>query len=267
MNSKNFIEQKVKEIKDKVENEKALLALSGGVDSSVVAIIVHKALDKNLISYFIDDYFRKKEEDAFVRDTFARLGIEVQCCDIQEKMLAALAGVSDNSEKRPIFKDVFYGTFGELVKQSSARYLLQGTIKADLKMYEKGQLQHNVGIPFQDFGIEQAVEPLTELYKPGVREVAKLLGLPKEISERATFPGPGLLIRCLGEVKREKVDLIREGLAIAEEELDEYDPFQVVVAVSSDLVCSMIDRAMPDKYMLIVRAVKSKDQFIEPYQN
>lgn len=259
MECDKFIEEQIKKISEKVGDKTAICALSGGVDSSAVAVLAHKAIGDKLKNYFIDDYFRKKDEYAFVRDTFAKLGIEVQLCDIQEKMLGALKGISDNNEKRPVFRKVFYETFGGLVKENGSRYLLQGTIKADKKMLEKGQLQHNVGIPFQEYGIEEVIEPLTELYKPGVREVARALGLPKEISERAPFPGPGLLIRCLGEVKKEKVDLIRGGLAIAEEELAYLNPFQVVVAVSDDKVCSMIDRAVPDKYMLIVRAVKSKD--------
>jgi len=258
MDYTQFIDEQKKAISEQVSDEKVICALSGGVDSSVATVLAHRA-GVNVENYFIDDYLRKKEEYAFVRDTFARLGIKVELCDIQDEMMGALEGVSDNTQKRPIFRKVFYGAFGRIVQEKGVKYLLQGTIKADRKMFERGQLQHNVGIPFQEYGIEQAVEPLTELYKHEVREVAKLLGLPPEISERAPFPGPGLLIRCLGEVTREKVDLIREGLAAAEEELAYLNPFQVIVAVSDTLVCSMIDRAVPDKYMLIIRAVKSKD--------
>jgi GMP synthase (glutamine-hydrolysing) len=126
-------------------------------------------------------------------------------------------------------------------------------------MFEKGQLQHNIGVPFREYGIKHIVEPVKELYKDEIREVARVIGLPKEISERAPFPGPGLIIRCLGKINKEKIELIREGLAIAEEELAYLNPFQVVVAISSDQVCSMIDRAIPDKYMLIIRAVESED--------
>jgi len=258
MDCEDFINQKIEEIKERVRGEKAIVALSGGVDSSVTAILVKRA-GIDLEAYFINDYLRKKDEYEFVREIFAPLGINVKLCNIQDEMLEALEGVSDNTQKRPIFKRVFYETFGNLIKERGASCLLQGTIKADHKMLAKGQEQHNVGVPFEEYGIKSVVEPLSGLYKHEVREVARALGLPKEISERQPFPGPGLLLRCLGEITKEKLDLIREGLAIAEEELEKYNPFQVVIAVLDDLVCSMRDRAIPDKYMLIVRAVKSKD--------
>jgi len=248
----------MEKIKERVCGERVISALSGGVDSSVATILAYRA-GVDLEAYFIDDYFRKKDEYTFVKEVFADLGIEVQLCDIQNEMLNAFKGISDNTQKRPIFRKIFYETFGKLIQEKGGRYLLQGTIKADKKMYEKGQLQHNIGIPFEDYGIENVIEPLSELYKPEVREVAREMGLPEEISERQPFPGPGLLIRCLGEVTKEKIDLIKEGLAVAEEELAVYNLFQVVVAISDDLVCSMRDRAVPDKYMLIVRGVKSKD--------
>ena len=249
----------IEKIKERVSGEeKVISALSGGVDSSVATVLAYRA-GVNLEAYFIDDYFRKKDEYTFVKEVFADLGIEVQLCDIQNKMLNTFKGISDNTQKRPIFRKIFYETFGKLIQENSVKYLLQGTIKVDKKRYEKGQLQHNIGIPFEDYGIENVIEPLSELYKHEVREVARALGLPEEISERQPFPGPGLLLRCLGEVTKEKIDLIREGLAIAEEELSYLNPFQVVVAVSDDLVCSMRNKAVPDKYMLIVRAVKSKD--------
>ncbi len=252
------INREIEKIKERVGEEKVISALSGGVDSSVATVLAHRA-GVNLEAYFIDDYFRKRDEYFFVRDIFADLGIRVQFCDIQDKMLNAFKGISDNTQKRPIFRKIFYKAFGKLIRENGAKSLLQGTIKADQKMFEKGQLQHNVGVDFGRYGIKKVIEPLSELYKHEVRKVARALRLPEEISERQPFPGPGLLIRCLGEVTKEKIDLIREGLALAEEELSYLNPFQVVVAVSDDLVCSMKDRAVPDKYMLIVRAVESKD--------
>jgi len=258
MDYKKFVDEKIKEIRDEVKDEKTICALSGGVDSSVVAVLAHKA-EVNIGNYFIDDFFRQKDEYKFVKDTFSKLDIDVKLCDIQDEMLEELEWLTNNKKKRPLFRNIFYNAFKQLVQINGAKYLFQGTIKADEKMFEKGQLQHNVGVAFSDYGIEKVVEPLSELYKYEVREVARILGLPKEISERSPFPGPGLLIRCFGKVTREKVELIRNGLVIAQEELKDYNPFQVVVAISDDLVCSMRERAIPDKYMLIVRAVKSKD--------
>ena len=259
MDHKGFIDNGIKNIREQVGSEKGLVALSGGVDSSVVAIMAHKALGDKLEAYFIDDYFRKKDEYEFVKRIFEGQGIDVRLCDIRNEMFKKLEGVSDNSIKRPLFKDVTFRALGKVYEEIGAKYFFLGTNKADKKMFEKGQDQHNVGVNFGDYGIENVIEPLEDLYKDQIRQVARELGLPKEISERQPFPGPGLLIRCLGEVTREKLDLIREGLAVAEEELSPYNPFQVVVAISDDLVCSMGARAIPDKYMLIVKAVKSKD--------
>jgi len=253
-----FIKEQIKNIEENVGSNYTISALSGGVDSSVVAVLAYEAGIK-IGNYFVDDFFRKKDEYKFIKNALAKRGIDVKCYDAKERMFNALEGISDNDKKRPIFIREFYGIFGELIKQSKATHLFQGTNKADEKMFEKGQLQHNVGVPFQEYGIKHVVEPVKELYKHEIREVARAIGLPKEISERAPFPGPGLVIRCLGEITKEKIELIREGLAIAEEELDYLNPFQVIVAISGDKVCSMIDRAIPDKYMLIIRAVKSKD--------
>jgi len=258
LNPEEFIEEKVNEISDIVGDNYAINALSGGVDSSVVAVLAQEA-GINVEHYFIDDFFRKKDEYEFVRDALAKRGVKVKCYDARVRMLNALEGVFENDKKRPIFIKEFYGIFGELIQESNAIHLLQGTNQADKKMFEKGQKQHNVGVPFKEYGIKHVVEPLSEIYKHQIREIARAIGLPKEISERAPFPGPGLVIRCLGEITKEKINLVREGLAIAEEELDYLNPFQVVVAISGDKVCSMIDRATPDKYMLIVRAVYSKD--------
>lgn len=257
-NLEKFIEEKTREISSIVGDALSIMALSGGTDSSVVAMLNRLAGIK-IENYFIDDSLRKKDEYIFVRDTFAELGIEVHCYNIQDKMFGALKGVSDNIEKRVKFRTIFYKSFGELIQKNNATYLFQGTNQADKKMKKKGQLQHNVGVDYKKYGIKHIVEPLSELYKPQIRKVARAIGLPKEISERMPFPGPGLAIRCLGKITKEKINLARDGLAVAEEELACLNPFQVVVAVSGDKVCSMIGRAVPDKYMLIVRAVKSED--------
>jgi GMP synthase (glutamine-hydrolysing) len=259
MNYQNFIKQKVKEIKNKVGNEKALVALSGGVDSSVVTILAHMALGEKLEAIYIDDFFRKKKEYEFVSNVFYKFGINVGLYCIQERMLNALEGVSDNFKKRLIFRNVFYQAFGEKINDLGIKYFLQGTNKADKEMFIKGQEQHNVGINFQDYGIENMIEPLESLYKPDIRNIASFLGLPKEIVEKQPFPGPGFLVRCLGEITKEKIEIIREAQEISEEELKNLNPFQVVVAISGDKVCSMINRSIPDKYMLFIRALKSKD--------
>ena len=259
MDYKKFVDEKVQEISNVVKGERALNLLSGGVDSSVVTMLGYEALGDDLISYFIDDFFRKKDEYVFVRDTFSKVGIDVHLLDIKEKMLFSLESISDNNRKRPFFKNVFYKESGRLMEVLAVEYIFQGTNKADIEMYDRGQDQHNVGVPFEVYGINNVIEPLVGLYKNQIREVARLVGLPKEIIERPPFPGPGLLIRCLGEITREKIEIIREAQEIVEQEMDYLKPFQTLVAISGDLVCSMIDRSVPDKYILFVRGVKSKD--------
>lgn len=224
-----------------------------------MAVIAHRALGENLKAFFIDDFFRKKDEYEFVKDTFSKIGIKVELCDIKEKMLKALEGVSSNIEKRIIFRKVFYEAFGEKIRETQARFFFQGTNKADKIMFEKGQEQHNVGVQFIDYGIINVIEPLENFYKHEIREIARLLGLPEEIYKRQPFPGPGLVIRCLGEITKEKIEIIREALAIVESEISYLEPFQVIVAISGDLVASMRNRSVPDKYIILVRAVKSKD--------
>ncbi len=255
---KKFVRDSERYIRKKIGNEKAIVALSGGVDSSVVAVLAHKVLGRNLTAIYIDDFFRKKNEYDFVRNIFSGFGMNVKLCDIKNEMLGALERIVDNNQKRPLFKDIFYKTFGEEIKNIQSRYLLQGTIKADKQMLDKGQEQHNVGVDFQKYGIE-IIEPLENLYKPDIRKIARFLGLPKEISERQPFPGPGLVIRCLGEINKEKIEIVREAQYIAEKETESLNPFQVVVAISGDKVCSMRDESIPDKYMLFVRVVESED--------
>ena len=148
MDYKQFIDEQKKAISEQVGDKKVICALSGGVDSSVATVLAHRA-GVDVENYFIDDYLRKKDEYAFVMDAFAKMGIKVRLCDIRDEMMSALEGVSDNTKKRPIFREVFYNAFGKLVQEKNVQYLLQGTIKADRKMYAKGQLQHNVGIPFE----------------------------------------------------------------------------------------------------------------------
>lgn len=262
---KKFVRDSEDLIIKKTRYEKTIVALSGGVDSSVVAVLAHKILGENLIPIYIDDFFRKKNEYEFVKNIFSELGIDVKLCDIKDKMLSALEGITDNNEKRLIFRDVFYKAFGEEIKKIQSEYLLQGTIKADEKMLEKGQQQHNVGIDFQKYGIKGVIEPLKKLYKPDVRRLARFLGLPKEISERQPFPGPGLVIRCLGEINKEKIEIMREAQYLAEKETESLNPFQVVIAISGDKVCSMKDRkdkSIPNKYMLFVRILESEDAMI-----
>ncbi|GAH17150.1 unnamed protein product, partial [marine sediment metagenome] len=194
------IEQRINEIKETVGSERAISALSGGVDSSACTVLAHRAIGSNLKVIFIDDGLMREKEPEQVREVFRDLGIEVDIIDTQDEFFQALKGKIDPEEKRKAFRSIFYTIFGREVLKSEAKFLVQGTIAADIIETKGGvKTQHNIleqiGIdPEKGFGFK-VVEPVKDLFKPQVREVAKELGLPEMIYERMPFPGPGLATR------------------------------------------------------------------------
>jgi GMP synthase (glutamine-hydrolysing) len=202
---KEFIENKIAEIKKTVGAESAISALSGGVDSSACTILAHRAIGGRLKVIFIDDGLMREGEPRQVQETFGQLGIGVDIVGAQDEFFGALAGKLDPEEKRKAFRQTFYSVFGREVRNSRARFLVQGTIAADIIETKGGvKTQHNIleqiGIdPEKGFGFK-VVEPIKELFKPEVRRVAKELGLPESVYRRMPFPGPGLMARVLGEV-------------------------------------------------------------------
>ena len=193
---------------------RAISALSGGVDSSACTVLAHRALGSQLKVIFIDDGLMRRDEPQDVRKIFAKLGIDVAIVDLADEFFAALAGKIDPEEKRKAFRYTFYKAFGREVLKSKAKFLVQGTIAADIIETKGGvKTQHNIleqiGIdPEKGFGFK-VVEPLKELFKHDVREVAEALGLPEKIFRRMPFPGPALATRVLGEVTPERVALVR----------------------------------------------------------
>ncbi|HCJ66297.1 MAG TPA: glutamine-hydrolyzing GMP synthase subunit GuaA [Elusimicrobia bacterium] len=237
-----FVEEKVKEIKSSVGNKVAVSALSGGVDSSAVTLLGHKALGKQLRAIFIDDGLMREKEPEQVKETFSKLGIELIELEVLNKaddFFKLLKGITDAEEKRKVFRNTFYKTLGEIVRTSGANFLLQGTIAADVVETKKGvKTQHNIleqiGIdPKKEFGF-QVIEPIKELYKDQVRELAKVLGLPELIYQRMPFPGPGLATRVVGEVTKERVEIVRKACRIVEEETSSFKPFQAFAVLLND---------------------------------
>ncbi len=234
-----FVEEKVREIKDIVGNKVAVSALSGGVDSSAVTLLGHKALGKQLHTVFIDDGLMRDKEPEQVKKTFAKLDIELQLLNKADDFFRLLKGITDAEEKRKVFRNTFYKTLGEVVRTSGANFLLQGTIAADIAETRKGvKTQHNIleqiGIdPKKEFGF-QVIEPIKELYKDQVRELAKVLGLPELISQRMPFPGPGLATRVIGEVTKERVEIVKRACLIVEEETLPFKPFQAFAVLLND---------------------------------
>ena len=255
------IEKRINSIKSKIGNGIAINALSGGVDSSVVTALAKEAMGNNLITYFIDTGFMREKEPEEVVKTFGKIGIEVKIYDASDEFFDAVKGLTDGEEKRKAFSNTFYKVFSRLIKKEGAEYLFQGTIKADKIMFEKGQSQHNVRAvsEYEEFGIKKVIEPLEDLYKPDVRIVGKKLGLPEEIFNRPPFPGPGLLLRVIGEATRERVEIVRNAQKIVEEELLPYNPSQCLACLANDTATGMIGEKAPGKKIIYVRAVKTKD--------
>ncbi|MCJ7612445.1 MAG: glutamine-hydrolyzing GMP synthase [Candidatus Aminicenantes bacterium] len=264
MDTARFISRQIEEIKIIAGSERAVSALSGGVDSSACTMLAARALGSKLKSVFIDDGLMRQDEPSDVKKIFAKLGVKVEVVDAQREFFAALKGRLDPEEKRKAFRDTFYTVLGRAVKKSGARFLVQGTIKPDIIETKGGvKTQHNIleqiGIdPQKDYGFK-VIEPIRELFKPGVREVARALGLPERISERMPFPGPGLSCRVVGEVTPERVALVRKATLIVEEELAVLKPFQAFAVLMNDRGTGVEKGQRKFGHIIIVRSVESQD--------
>ncbi|MGD8536729.1 MAG: glutamine-hydrolyzing GMP synthase [Candidatus Aminicenantes bacterium] len=272
MDEAKFIEEKIEEIKSTVGSEKAISALSGGVDSSACTVLSHRAIGSNLKVIFIDDGLMRANEPQEVSQIFADLGIQVDIIDAQDEFFHAIKGKSDPEEKRKAFRDIFYTVFGREVLKSKAKFLVQGTIAADIIETKGGvKTQHNIleqiGIdPEKGFGFK-TVEPLKELFKHEVRKVAKELGLPEKIYERMPFPGPGLATRVVGEATPERISLVRKATQIVEEEIESLRPFQAFAVLLSDKGTGVEEGHRKFGNIIIVRSVESRDAItVEPTQ-
>ncbi len=240
LNPKAFIQEQVQKIAAAVGDATAITALSGGVDSSVVTLLGHRALGERLLVWFIDNGLMRQDEPQRVAALFKKLGIQVRILDAQSIFFEALKGLRDPEEKREAITQTFYKkVFGDLVKSSGARFLLQGTILTDVEETVAGvKRQHNVlaqlGIdPQQAFGYG-VLEPVIQLRKDGVRKLAKALGLPESVYQRMPFPGPALAARVVGEASPERLALVRKATAIVEAELKRVKAFQYMAILHED---------------------------------
>lgn len=264
MDVKEFIDQKVEEIKTTVGSEKAISALSGGVDSSVCTVLAHWAIKDNMKVIFIDDGLMREGEPQEVQKIFADLGITVDIIDAQDEFFMVLKGKIDPEDKRKAFRNAFYTVFKQAVKDSGARFLIQGTIAADIIETKGGiKTQHNIldqiGISAEDEYGYKLIEPLRDLFKHQVREVAKELSLPETIHQRMPFPGPGLATRVVGEVTPERVDVVRKATVIVEEEITGLKPFQAFAVLLSDKGTGIDEGKRLFGDIIIVRSVESRD--------
>lgn len=265
LNVTNFIEQKVDKISSIVRDGLAINALSGGVDSSVVTMLAHKALGNRLKSYFIDTGLMRQDEPQQIVSWFKELGVPVELIDAQDQFFAALKGVTDPEEKREAITQTFYkDVFGRLARESGAKCLLQGTNYTDIEETVAGvKRQHNVleqlGIDPEEVYGYKVIEPLIQVRKPAIREIGKAAGLPEEIYERPPFPGPALAARVIGEVTPERVETVRKATTIVEEELSGTDAFQYLAIFHEDKVTGLRDGKRDFGFQIEVRCWDSED--------
>ena len=258
VNTEKFINQSIKEIKTAAGDDRVVMALSGGVDSSVCAALAAKAIGDNLIPIYIVTCLMRKGETERIRTIFGT--IHLQIVDAEEEFFNALKGITDPEAKRKAIGERFIRVFEREARKQGARCLLQGTIYPDRIESEGGiKSHHNVGGMPLDMEFTKVIEPIRDLYKDEVREVAGALGLPKEIQHRMPFPGPGLAVRVLGEVTRDKVAVIREANAIVEDELvEKYRPWQCFAALLG-LGTGVKGDNRIHGWIIAVRAVNSRD--------
>ncbi len=263
---KKFVEEAVKKLREEVKG-KAIIAVSGGVDSSVAAKIGSMALGENLVAVYVDTGLMRKNESMEVEYLFKEMPLKFIRVDAEERFLEALKGIIDPEEKRKIIGELFIKIFEEVAEKEKAEYLIQGTIAPD--WIESGgglrdtiKSHHNVG-GLPSMLRLKIVEPLRDLYKDEVRKVAKYLQL--KVAERQPFPGPGLAIRIIGEVTKERLEIVREACHIVEEEIENevargmekpWQYFAVLLPVKSVGVHG--DRRAYG-YTIVVRSVASID--------
>ena len=218
-----FIDKTVEELKGKIRG-KAVIGISGGVDSTTAAILVNRAIGQNLRCVLVDTGYMRKNEIENNEKMLKRLGLTVLVVDAKERFYKKLKGAIDPEQKRKIIGELFIRVFEEVAKKENAKFFVQGTIAPDWiesggGLRDRIKSHHNVGGLPEKIEFE-IVEPLRDLYKDEVRIVGKKLGLPPELYERQPFPGPGLAVRIIGEADPESVRIIREACAIVEEEIE-----------------------------------------------
>lgn len=266
---KNYKEQQIEEIKNLVGDKKVLLALSGGVDSSVVAALLSKAVGKNLTCIFVDTGLMRKHEGDEVEAAFKDSGMNFIRINAEERYLNKLKGVTDPEKKRKIIGEEFIRVFEEEGKIiGHVDYLAQGTIYPDI--IESGatdgkvvKSHHNVGGLPEAIDFEDLIEPLKMLFKDEVRELGRELGLPEYLVSRQPFPGPGLGVRVMGEITKDKLDILRDADYIFREELeknmDRSQMSQYFAVLTNQKTVGVSRDARTYDYTVALRCIRTTD--------
>ncbi len=263
----DYLRRKIEEVRNRVGNRRVLLGLSGGVDSSVCAALLSRAIPGQLVCIYIDHGFMRKGETDEIRAAFAGRDLDLVCVDASERFISKLSGVTDPETKRKLIGAEFARAFeDEAACCGRPEFLAQGTIYPDVVESGKNKSaviksHHNVGGLPEDLGFSGVVEPLSGLFKDEVRKLGRILGLPENLVSRQPFPGPGLAIRIIGEVTREKLDLLREADAILREELDKLSnrPDQYFAVLTDSRSVGVMGDFRTYEYVLALRAVRTND--------
>jgi GMP synthase (glutamine-hydrolysing) len=257
----DFIKEAINQIKKTVGDGKAVIALSGGVDSSVASVLTQKALGNKLIAVFVDHGLLREGEAEYVEKTFEKR-LNFRFINAKEEFLGKLEGVEDPEEKRKIIGEVFINVFERVAEEENAKFLVQGTIAPDW-IESQGNIKshHNLALPHGL--VLEIIEPIRELYKDEVRILGQELGLPSEMVNRQPYPGPGLAVRVVGKLTPEKIEICRKANAIVEEEvkkegLDEI-LWQYFAVLTNTKVTGVKGDIRDFGYLVILRMVESMD--------
>jgi GMP synthase (glutamine-hydrolysing) len=265
----SVIEKALKEIKNTVDSGTAIIGLSGGIDSSVATFMAAKALGERLLAIYVDHGFMRFGETEFVESTFKKLGVNVVAVHAEERFLKRLEGIVDPEKKRKIIGEEFIRVFEEEAKKIDADYLIQGTIYPDRiesgfrKHSDTIKTHHNVGGLPEDIEFKGIIEPLRDLYKDEVREIAKIMGLPNKLVRRQPFPGPGLAVRIIGELTKEKTALVRKADKIVTDEIEKAELedglWQYFAVLTETKSTGVKGDSRAYGYTVAVRVVESKE--------
>ncbi len=265
LDTEKFIAEKVREISSVVDDGVAINALSGGVDSAVVTMLAHRALGDRVKTYFVDSGLMREKEPEDIVSVFKDLGVPIELINAQETFFDALKGQTDPEDKRQAITRSFYrDVFAQLVRETGAKHLLQGTNYTDIEETVAGiKRQHNIleqlGInPEEAYGY-RVIEPLIQLRKSSIRKLGKALRLPEETYSRPPFPGPVLAARVIGEVTPERARLVRSATTIVEEELSQSGAFQYLAILHEDKVTGIRDGRRDYGFQIEVRCWESTD--------